>query len=102
MALNGRGLALATALILAALPGVVGAQAPRIGKPRPAPRTAPNIPPLPPAVLDNRLAIGGEDLKARKVETRLTFPDLANGRLFGDVYANRLSAPRRRHLRSLA
>ena len=80
MALSGRGLALASALILVALPGAGGAQSPRIGKPRPAPRTAPNIPPLPPAVLDNRLAIGGEDLKARKVETRLTVEVLVNGR----------------------
>ncbi len=79
MALNGRGLALASALILVALPGVVGAQSPRIGKPRPAPRTAPNVPPLPPAVLDNQLTIGGEDVKARKVETRLTVEVRVNG-----------------------
>ncbi len=79
MGLNGRGLVLATALILVSLPGVGDAQSPKIGKPRPAPRTAPNIPPLPPAVLDNQLAIGGEDLKARKVETRLTVEVRVNG-----------------------
>lgn len=79
MALNGRGLALATALIFVTFSGVVGAQSPRIGKPRPAPPSAPNVPPLPPAVLDNRLAIGGEDVKARKVETRLTVEVRVNG-----------------------
>jgi predicted aspartyl protease len=56
------------------------AQAPRIGKPRPAPPTPPNVPPLPPAHFDPALAIGGEDLKARKVETRLTVPVRVNGR----------------------
>jgi predicted aspartyl protease len=79
VALNGRGLALASALILVAFHGGAGAQSPRIGKPRPAPRTAPNVPPLPPAVLDNQLAIGGEDVRARKVETRLTVEVRVNG-----------------------
>ena len=46
------------------------AQAPRIGKPRPAPPTPPDVPPLPPAVIDNQLNVGGQDVKARKVETR--------------------------------
>lgn len=56
------------------------AQTPRIGKPRPAPPTPPNVPPLPPAHFDPSLAIGGEDLKARKVETRLTVQVRVNGR----------------------
>lgn len=58
----------------------LAAQAPRIGKPRPAPPTSPNMPPLPPAVFDPSLAIGGEELKARKVETRLTAQVRINGR----------------------
>jgi hypothetical protein len=56
------------------------AQRPKIGKPRPAPPTPPNLPPLPPAHFDPSLAIGGEELKARKVETRLTVQVRVNGR----------------------
>ena len=48
------------------------AEPPRISKPRPAPPGPPNVEPLPPAAIDNSLAIGGEEVKARKVETRLT------------------------------
>ncbi len=55
-------------------------QAPRIGKPRPAPPTPPDIPPLPPAQFDNQLAVGGEDVKARKVDTRLSVDVHVNGR----------------------
>ena len=36
--------------------------------------------PLPPAVIDNQLQIGGEDLKARKVQTRMTVEVQVNGR----------------------
>ena len=55
------------------------AEPPKIRKPGPAPNTRPNVPPLPPAVFDPTLAIGGQDLKARKVETRLTVQVLVNG-----------------------
>jgi hypothetical protein len=54
------------------------AQAPRIEKPRPVP-TLP-IPPPSPAVIDNKLVIGGEDIKARKVNTRMTVEVQVNGR----------------------
>jgi hypothetical protein len=57
----------------------VAAEPPRIRKPGPAPDTPPDVPPLPPAVFDPTLAIGGQDLKARKVETRLTVQVLVNG-----------------------
>ena len=56
------------------------AEPPKIGKPRPAPPGDPDIPPLPPAVFDPALAIGGTDLKARKIETRLSVDVLVNGR----------------------
>ena len=52
---------------------------PRIRKPQPAPDTPPDVPPLPPAFFDPNLAVGGEDVKARKVETRLTVQVLVNG-----------------------
>jgi hypothetical protein len=55
-------------------------QAPRISKPRPAPPTAPDIPPLPPAQFDNQLAVGGQDVKARQVDTRLSVDVHVNGR----------------------
>ena len=55
------------------------AEPPRIGKPRPAPPTPPEVMNLPPAVYDPNLAVGGEDVKARKVETRLTVQVLVNG-----------------------
>lgn len=53
---------------------------PKISKPRPAPATNPDVPPLPPAVFDPTLAIGGQDVKARKVETRLSVEVQVNGR----------------------
>jgi hypothetical protein len=36
--------------------------------------------PLPPAVIDNQLQIGGDDVNARKVETRMTVEVRVNGR----------------------
>ena len=38
------------------------------------------MPPLPPAVIDNTLAIGGEDINARKENTRMTVEVRVNGR----------------------
>jgi hypothetical protein len=55
------------------------AEPPKIRKPQPAPDTPPDVPPLPPAFFDPTLAVGGEDVKARKVETRLTVQVLVNG-----------------------
>jgi hypothetical protein len=75
-------LTVALALTLSSLTGNLeaAADAPRIRKPMPAPATAPNIPPLPPAVFDNGLAVGGEDVKAKKIDTRLSVDVLVNGR----------------------
>jgi predicted aspartyl protease len=53
---------------------------PKISKPKPAPSTPPDIPPLPPAVFDPTLAIGGTDLKAREIDTRLSVEVRVNGR----------------------
>jgi len=55
------------------------AQVPRISKPRPAPPAVSIMPPLPPAVIDDTLAIGGQDVKARRTETRLTVEVYING-----------------------
>jgi hypothetical protein len=51
---------------------IAAAQAPQISKPRPAPPFPTTMPPLPPAVIDNTLAIGGDDINARAAETRMT------------------------------
>jgi hypothetical protein len=67
-------------LALTAIAGMVAAQAPRIGKPRPAPPGPSNMPPLPPAAIDNTLAIGGNDINTRKIETRMTVQVMVNGR----------------------
>jgi hypothetical protein len=58
----------------------IEAQIPRISKPKPAPPSAPNMPPLAPAIIDDTLAIGGDEIKAREVETRLTVEVRVNGR----------------------
>ena len=66
------------------LPAVAHAGAtadpPRISKPTPASPTTPNVLPLPPAQFDNTLAIGGKDVKAREIDTRLSVDVQVNGR----------------------
>ena len=76
--------ACATLLLFVLLPlalvGLARADPPRIARPVPvAPGAATAIPPLPPAVIDPTLAIGGEELKARKIETRLSVDVHING-----------------------
>ncbi len=51
----------------------------RPSAPRPAPDDRAVLPELPPAQIDNDLAIGGEDVAARKVETRLSVEVGING-----------------------
>ncbi|MDB5723239.1 MAG: hypothetical protein JWP15_3857 [Alphaproteobacteria bacterium] len=71
-------LALAAA-ICADGPGAA-AEPPRIGKPRPAPPSTTPMPPLPPAIIDDTLAVGGTDVDARKIESRLSVEVRINGR----------------------
>jgi predicted aspartyl protease len=68
------------AAVMAAGPAHAAAEPPRIAKPRPAPLTPGDVAPLPPAEFDNGLAIGGNDVKARKVDTRLQVEVQVNGR----------------------
>jgi predicted aspartyl protease len=73
---------LLSGLALVALAADVSAQPQRqkVSKPRPAPDALPpEVPPLPPAVIDNGLAVGGQDVKAKKIETRLTVDVQVNG-----------------------
>ena len=67
------------ALTLAATAAVAATNAPQIGKPRPAPPGPSTMPPLPPAQIDNNLAIGGNDINAKQVETRMTVDVRVNG-----------------------
>ncbi len=74
-----------TIATLAAIAGLAaGVQAaadpPTIAKPRPAPETIrPDVPPLPPAYFDPNLAITGQAVKAKKIETRLSVDVHING-----------------------
>ncbi|HEY0131456.1 MAG TPA: aspartyl protease family protein [Allosphingosinicella sp.] len=63
-----------------ALGGGASAQTPKIARPRPAPPGPSTMPALPPAAIDEALAIGGDDIDARKVETRLSVEVRVNGR----------------------
>lgn len=73
--------AAACALALASAPlglgGVAASPPPDQRKPVPVP--ASRMPPLPPAVIDNSLLIGGDDIGARKVRTRMTVAVNVNG-----------------------
>jgi hypothetical protein len=75
-------LILAFGLMLLGSAGHAGTAAdpPKISKPKPAPPGPPNVPPLPPAQFDPTLAVGGQDVKARKIDTRLSVDVLVNGR----------------------
>jgi predicted aspartyl protease len=69
----------ALALVFSAIGGgVLSAQAPKPSEPVPVP-TAPMLP-LPPAVIDDTLLIGGEEIDARKVRTRMTVEVHINGK----------------------
>lgn len=72
------GLVLLLAALIASNSGTA-AQTPRISKPRPAPPSTSTMPALPPALIDDTLAIGGHDVKARRVETRLSVEVRING-----------------------
>ena len=77
-----RVLTLGLVLAFAGLATVAPAEEPpKIGKPTPAPATIPpDVPELPPAQFDPSLAVGGQDVKAKKVETRLSVDVAVNGR----------------------
>jgi hypothetical protein len=67
-------------LVLAAACSAAAAQAPQIGKPRPAPPGPSTMRPLTPANIDNKLDIGGDKVDARTVESRMTVDVQVNGR----------------------
>ena len=73
------GLVLAIALVLPT-PAAAQVVPPKIGKPRPAPAGPSNVLPLPPATVDNNLQIGGDPLKTRLTETRMTVEVRVNSR----------------------
>ena len=65
---------------LAAMIPIAAASADQVGKPRPAPPAPDNSMPLPPANFDPALAIGGQDVGARKIQTRLSVDVMVNER----------------------
>src|SRR5690242_4449954 len=79
MAVPRRVVILALGLALSTFTLTAAAQAPQIGKPRPAPGPS-TMSPLPPAQIDDKLSIGGDDINARQVETRMTVEVQVNGR----------------------
>ncbi|GAO40927.1 hypothetical protein SCH01S_52_01100 [Sphingomonas changbaiensis NBRC 104936] len=72
------GLAVVSALALS-LTCASGAAMASGGRKPPPVDPAAKMPPLPPAVIDDTLAIGGEDIDARKVRTRMTVAVQVNG-----------------------
>ena len=70
-------------IVCAILPGAGAARSaapqpqPVVPQPSPAPSS---LPPLPPAVIDNTLQIGGADIAARKVDSRMTVAVSVQGR----------------------
>lgn len=68
---NGLFAAVALACAGSGLPTSALAQS-APGATAPPAKPAPSLPPLPPAVIDNSLAVGGENIAARKVESRMT------------------------------
>ena len=80
LAIGAMGSAIAGGVV-AAPPGLPTASGPPTSRSaRPIPVPPGRIPALPPAVIDNSLLIGGEDINARKIETRLTVEVHVNGR----------------------
>ena len=73
-------LVVALGLILSVAAGDVAATAQAPGRNKPKHIEPGKMPPLPPAVIDNELAIGGDDINARKVSTRMTVEVKVNGR----------------------
>jgi hypothetical protein len=59
-------------LVLAVSTAAVAEAPPQISKPKPAPPGPSTMSPLPPAALDSTLVVGGDEVNARKVETRMT------------------------------
>jgi hypothetical protein len=80
LAVLRRALALGLALFATQSVAADLAQAPRIGRPVPVDPNRPNdVLPLPPAEIDNKLAIGGDEVKARQADTRLNVEVHLNG-----------------------
>ena len=73
-------LVLACGLAYSAMATDAVSAAPPYRTTKPAPGHAPNLPPLPPAEIDDALAIGGDDIDARKSNTRMTVEVQVNGR----------------------
>lgn len=67
-------------LAVSSAQGGAAAEQPQITRSQQAPSTPPEISHLPPAVFDKSLAIGGQNIKAREIDTRLSVDVKVNGR----------------------
>ena len=75
-----RSLVRALSLVVASS-GLIAADLPTgLGRSAPAPPITGSVLPLPPAAIDNKLTISGDEFKARKSETRMTVGVQVNGR----------------------
>lgn len=68
----------ATSCLALSVGRAVATDAPRVGRPVTVPSTA--MPALPPAQIDNSLLIGGEDINAKRSNTRMTVEVHVNGK----------------------
>ena len=67
-------------MMVSATAGDMAGAAPAYQTKKPGPPPTSKLPPLPPAVIDDALAIGGDDINARKSNTRMTVEVQVNGR----------------------
>lgn len=72
-------LMIALGLMLLAASDGASAEPPKISRPRPASSVPLQVEPLPLAQFDDTLAVGGQDVKARKLSTRLSVDVNVNG-----------------------
>jgi hypothetical protein len=71
---------MALGLMLSVVTADVAATAQAPGSNKPKHIRPGKMPPLPPAVIDDALAIGGDDINARMIRTRMTVQVMVNGR----------------------
>jgi hypothetical protein len=77
---NGITWAAAGALLACTVPATAADAPPLIHRPRAAPALIGPVTTLPPAQFDEKLKVGGDDVKARELFNRLTVETMVNGR----------------------
>ena len=80
MALRSTSILVSLLLLSVSARAGAAAEPPKIAKPRSAMALPITVQPLPPAQIDNALAVGGDEVKGKEVDTRLTVDVRVNGR----------------------